>query len=177
MSKKKDQKSTRCDYRDWLTECVDVYSMYIVHSIRGGISTTCLGVSYQFQGIAQSSGYKYQDMLSKGQPCIQFLFNINLMCIRKHSLFCYIVIICLNGNWLTDSHTPNLEMLLHEFTLNSIRKMGFECIFYNIRKIGYDCMLNSIRKVGYEHKLNCIRKLGMSVDSITNFCCTILHAA
>ena len=54
----------------------------------------------------------------------------------------------INGHWLTDSHTPNLEMLLHEFTLNSIRKMGFECIFYNIRKIGYDCMLNSIRKVG-----------------------------
>ena len=78
---------------------------------------------------------------------------------------------------VTDSHTPNLEMLLYEFTLNSIRKMGFECIFYNIRKIGYDCMLNSIRKVGYEHKLNCIRKWGMSVDSITNFCCTILHAA
>ena len=55
-----------------------------VHSIRGGLSTTCPGIFYhmivQFQGIVQSSGSKHQYMLVRGQPCIQFPFNVHSMC-------------------------------------------------------------------------------------------------
>jgi len=49
--------------------------------------------------------------------CIQCVFNVYSMYIQYtfniHSMFSYVFIICLSGQWLTYSHTPNLEMLSH----------------------------------------------------------------